>query len=202
MTLNSYFNQYKEKVIECTQHYLDLDVRDVPTFYVDNIQFYKCIKNNYQLSSESYNDMELIKERYKLLCEMIQGLYKWKEKKIYIKKEVKYDFSLLLAELLHSKSITQGKNWIRKWISEGLIHSLAKILCNKCDIMYIESGHSDYFVIWERIHERYNLEVLKTILFSQDLRISIEILKHIFRYEKDDILEITFKKAKTMIKNK
>ena len=199
MTSNSSYNQYKEKIINCIQRHLGLNVRDVPVLYVDLVDFYKCIKSNYQLSSEFYDDIEGVKDRYKFLCEVISGLYKWKDKKIYIKNKSKFDLSLLLAELLHSKSFTQDKSWIRKWISEGLTHYLTKILCNECDIKYIESGHRDYFVIWEKIHEKYDLEVLKTILFAQNMKISVQILKHIFRYEKDDILQMTFENARSRL---
>lgn len=186
------FTQSKKKVINCIREQLNLDVSDVPVLYVNNFKFYKCIKKNYKLSSESYQDIESIKERYKFLCEVIPGLYKWKDEKIYIKNEAKFDFSLLLAELLHSKSITKGKIQIRKWLSEGLIHYLEKILCEMCNINYIESGHSDYFIIWEKIHKKYSLDVLKTIIFAEDIKITIEILKNIFQYEGADILEITF----------
>ena len=93
-----------------------------------------------------------------------------------------------------------NKKWIRKWISEGLTHYLEKQLCNKCEIKYVESGHRDYFVIWEKIHKKYDLEVLKTMLFAQDIKISTEILKHVFRYEKDDILQMTFEDAKSRLK--
>jgi len=130
---------------------------------------------------------------------MIQGLYKWSEKQLYIKFTAKLDSSLLLAELLHSKSITQGNNRIRKWISEGLIHYITKILCYKCELQYNESGHSDYFIVWEKIHQSYDLDILTTIAFSQDIKISMVLLKNIFRYKKDDIMEIQFEKAKSML---
>ena len=188
----------KKEVINCIKKYLSLDVSDVPVLYVNNFKFYKCIKQNYKLSSESYQDVESIKERYKFLCVSIPGLYKWKDEKIYIKNEAKFDFSLLLAELLHSKSITKGKSQIRKWLSEGLIHYLEKILCENCNINYIESGHSDYFIIWEKIHKKYNIEVLKSILFAEHLLITIELLKQIFRYKKNDILNIPFDEIKQM----
>lgn len=188
------FAHFKMKVIKCIKNYLDIDVSDVPVSYVDTISFYKCIKENYKLSSETYQDIELVKERYKLLCEIIPGLYKWKDEKVYIKNEAKSDFSLLLAELLHSKSITKGNIQIRKWFSEGLIHFIEKILCELCDINYVESGHRDYFIIWEKIYNKYGLEVLKSIIFAEDIKITIGIMKHIFRYENNDILEIPLSK--------
>ena len=128
-------------------------------------------------------------------------MFKWKEEKIYIKIVAKFDYSLLLAELLHSKSITKSKVWIRKWLSEGLIHYLAKILCKMCNINYIESGHSDYYITWEKIHKKYDLEVLKTIIFAEDIKITIGILKNIFKYEKDDILNLTFKEITELLKS-
>jgi len=195
------FTKSKEKVINCIKNNLNIDVSEVPISYMDNIDFYKVIKQNYKLSSETYQNIELVKERYKLLCEIIPGLYKWKDEKVYIKNEAKFDFSLLLAELLHSKSITKRNTQIRKWFSEGLIHYLEKILCELCDIRYIESGHRDYFVIWEKIYNKYSLDVLKTIIFAEDLKISIGIMKHIFHYEKDDILKISLSKILTLLKN-
>ncbi len=195
----SYYKQSKNRVLTCIREHLNLDVSDTPILYVNNYEFYKCIKDNYKLSSESYQDIEFTKERYKFLCEIIPGLFKWKDEKIYIKNEAKFDFSLLLAEILHSKSITKGKISIRKWLSEGLIHYLEKVLCELCGIDYVESGHSDYFVIWEKIHKKFNLEVLKTIIFAEDIKITISILKHIFRSEDDDILEITFDEIKTLL---
>ena len=111
---------------------------------------------------------------------------------MFIKNEAKFDFSLLLAELLHSKSITKGKQTISKWLSEGLIHYLGKVLCELCGINYIDSGHRDYFIIWEKIHKKFNLEVLRTIIFSEDIIITIRILKHIFKYEGENVLELTF----------
>lgn len=188
----TYYKQSKSRVINCIKQNLDLDVSDISIKHVNNFDFYKCIKQNYDLSSESYQDIESIKERYKLLCLIIPGLFKWKDEKIYIKTDSKYDFSLLLVELLHSKSITKGKNWIKKWLSEGLVHYLGKLLCEICNIEYVESGHSDYFVIWEKIHKEYNFEVLKTIIFAEDIKISVGLLKQIFRYNNDDILLLSF----------
>ncbi len=195
------FIQSKEKVINCIKKYLNIDVIKVPVFYLNNIDFYKCIKHNYKLSSETYQDIKSVKERYKLLCEIIPGLYKWKDEKVYIKNEAKFDFSLLLAELLHSQSITKGKIQIRKWFSEGLIHYLEKILCDLCNLDYVESGHCDYFIIWEKIHYKYSLEVLITIIFAEDIKISIGIMKNIFHYEKDNILELSLSKILTLLEN-
>lgn len=132
---------------------------------------------------------------------MIPGLYKRREKKIYIKKEKKRDFCLLLAELLHSISIMQHHNEIEDWINEGLIHYLTKILCKKCKIQYIQSEHHKYFEIWKKIHQKYGLEVLLTLLKSQDIRITKRLLNYMFNYEKDDILEISFEKSKNLLNN-
>ncbi len=194
-----FYSQNKDKVIRCIKQNLGLDVSDVPVLYVNNLDFYKCIKNNYRLSSEAYQDLVSVKERYRILCEIIPGMFKWNEEKVFIKIEAKYDFSLLLAELLHSKSVTKGKSTIRKWLSEGLIHYLEKILCELCGIEYIESGHKDYFDIWEKVHKKYNLEVLKTIIFAEDIRITRNLLVTIFKYTGDDILELPFDYIKELI---
>ncbi|MGV9172706.1 MAG: hypothetical protein ACOC35_09065, partial [Promethearchaeia archaeon] len=185
---DTFFDRSKKRVIECIKKHLDLDVSDIPVMYVTNFEFYKCIKKNYKLRSESYEDIESVKERYRILCEIIPGMFKWKENKVYIKNEVESDFSLLLAELLHSKSITKGNASIRKWLSEGLVHYLEKILCKLCDIEYVESGHSDYFILREKVYDKYGLEVMKTIIFAEDIRITIRLLQHIFGYNDDDIL--------------
>ena len=147
-----------------------------------------------------YHDIEQIKRRYHLYCEIIPGLYKWKDKIIYIKKKERFDLSLLLTELIHAKSITQGKKYIEDQIKEGLPHYLAKLLCVKCSIPYKESAHRIYFQIWERIHKKFNLKVLVKILFTNNIAISIEILKNIFNNEKKDILEIPFEKAMKLLK--
>lgn len=199
MSLNSFFKNLKEKVFICIENHLDINVREVPILYVNNFDFYKCIKSNYKFNPEDYVNVEIIKSQYKILCEVISGLYKWKEKSIYIKEEARLNFSLLLAELLHSQSITQGKSYIEEWISEGLPHYLTKIFCKNCSIKYIESGHQEYFPLWEKVHKKHDLIVLKTILFSEDIIITENLLKFIFEYEGKDMLQLSFKKAKDLL---
>jgi len=131
---------------------------------------------------------------------MVPGFYKWKEKKIFIKEAFKSDFSLLLVELLHSKSITQGNSYIKPWISEGLPHFLAKVLCNKCNIDYSDSGHQIYFSIWAQLYNLHGITKLRDILYVDDINVSIGKLKQIFRYNYNDILEISFEKAKDLLK--
>ncbi|GAH14962.1 unnamed protein product [marine sediment metagenome] len=90
----------------------------------------------YFMRGKENNDLDNVKERYKFFCEIIPGLYKWKEKTVFIKIEEKYNFGLLLVELLHAKSVTQGHSYIKSCIREGLPHFLAKILSVKCEIHY------------------------------------------------------------------
>lgn len=85
------------------------------------------------------------------------------------------------------------------WIKEGLPHYLARILCEKCKIPYSESRHQQFFPIWKIIHEKYNLSVLTTIIYAKNIRITKNMLKNILNYEKDDILEISYQKAKELI---
>lgn len=138
---------------------------------------------------------ERVKRRYQLYCEIIPGFYKWNEKTVYIKNRERYNYSLLLTELLHAKSITQRKKYIEDWVREGLPHYLARLLCYKCNFEYKKTGYQIYFSFWEKIHKKYNLNVLKTILYTND----IKILKQILKYDKNDILEISFEKAKKLL---
>ncbi|MFO8018236.1 MAG: hypothetical protein R6U96_06340, partial [Promethearchaeia archaeon] len=50
----------------------------------------------------------------------------------------------------------------------------------------------DYFILWEKVYDKYGLEVMKTIIFAEDIRITIRLLQHIFGYNDDDILELKF----------
>ncbi len=193
MASNNLLNRGTTKVYNCIENYVNINVQDVPISYVDNLEFYRCIKDNFPLDPIRYNNIEKVKDLYRLYCEIIPGMYKWRERKIFIKEEKKYDFSLLLAELLHSKSITQGYKTIADWIKEGLPHYLEKILCQLCNITYTESEHKKYFIIWEQVHQKYNdLNVLYAIIFAENINITKSILKAIFNYNKEDILEITF----------
>ena len=123
------------------------------------------------------------------------GLYKWKEKSIFIKKDSKYDFGLLLVELIHSQSITQGNPKIKKWISEGLPHFLAKKFCESCGIYYRESGYRKYISFWKDISKHFDVTLLKSTLFRTTINQAISELNQIFNYQKSDILEIDFKEA-------
>ncbi|MHA1491256.1 MAG: hypothetical protein ACTSRI_16600 [Promethearchaeota archaeon] len=107
--------------------------------------------------------------------------------------------SLVLSELLHAKSITQGNKEIEDWIREGLPHYLAKMLCIKCGISYSESRHQQYFSLWEKLNEKYELYTLSTIIYAKDIRITRSFLKTIMNYLHDDILEISFQKAKELV---
>ena len=198
MSSDIYFIKLREKIIKCIDQMLGINARDVQVNYIDTFDFYKKIKSNYELGPEMYSDLENVKERYKFFCEIIPGLYKWKEKTVFIKIEEKYNFGLLLVELLHAKSVTQGHSYIKSWIREGLPHFLAKILSVKCEIHYEEKGYQIYFPLWYKIHKKFDLNILKTILFSENLKISVNILKSIFRYDKNYILELPYKKAKEL----
>ena len=178
----------KEKIYNCISKFLNLDVKDTPIVYTDFFTFYKCIKTNYHLPLSNNNDLEQIKERYTFYCQNIPGLYKWKEKTIYIKETEKHDQSLLLIELIHSKSITQGHSEIESWISEGLPHYLSFLLCKECEIEYRQSAFSIYFPIWKSIHKKYGFKLISRLIFTKELNLCVSILKNIFQYDKDDIL--------------
>jgi len=182
------------KICKCINHYVGIDVKDVPVKYVGILDFYYCIKHNYSLDLEFFTT-DQIKERYAYLCQIVNGLYKWQEKIIYIKQQFKYDFSILLVELLHSKSITQGNNNIQLWIREGLPHFLAKVLCRRCNFVSQSSGYVEYVQFWENIAKRHGFEFLKSILYEgtlQDLKNTLSLL---FNYdEESNILEVPFQK--------
>ncbi|TFG03088.1 MAG: hypothetical protein EU529_16530 [Promethearchaeota archaeon] len=188
-----------ETVYNCIENHLKLNLRDVPISYLNEIEFLRCIKSNINLSLDVINDIEVIKEIYIEFCRRIPGLYKWRERTVYIKEREKADMSLLLSELLHAKSITQGYKQIEDWIREGLPHYLAKILCSKCDISYSKSKHQQYFSLWEKLNEKYDLYTLSTIIYARDIRLTKSILKNIMNYPNDDILEISFQKAKEIV---
>lgn len=200
MNSDTPIKEIKEKVLSCIKKCLNIDFRDVPIYYIENFNFYKIIKRNYIIEKELYNDIERVKERYKLLCEIIQGLYKWKEKRVIIKLQEKFNAGLLVVELLHSKSITQGHSYIKSWIREGLAHFLAEIICKKCNIEYSDSGYKHYYPLWQQIYERYGINVLKTILYAENLKISVDILKSGLNYHKEDVLELPFNKALKLLK--
>jgi len=183
----------------CINYWLEIDVRDVPILYVNDTEYFLCIKKNFTITFDKKRNIDFLIELFRFVCEITPGLYKHDEKKIYIKFKEKNDLCLLLTELLHSKSITQYYKEIDEWIREGLPHYLAKLLCEKCKIQYIESSHSEYFDAWAFIYEKYGLSVLRNILFCSDIRITKGILKSIMNYDKDDILEISFQKAKELM---
>ncbi len=188
-----------EVVYLCIEKYLKINVRDVSISHLNEIEFLRCIKSNINLSLEFFEDIQTLKEFYIEFCKRIPGLYKWREEKIFIKEKEKADMSLVLSELLHAKSITQGNKEIEDWIREGLPHYLAKMLCMKCGIFYSESRHQQYFSFWEILNEKYGLYTLSTILYAKDIRITRSFLKTILNYPDDNILEITFQKAKELI---
>jgi len=101
------YNKNLQKIYECIETHLGINVKDVLIKYVDLIDFYKYIKSNYDLSLNSQENPELIKDMYYFFCKNIPGMYKRKEKSVIIKEEFINDYNLLLIELIHSKSITQ-----------------------------------------------------------------------------------------------
>lgn len=180
-----------DKIYTCIYRSLNLDVRNVPIQYLDIIAFYKCIKSNYNLFLSHNDDLDLIKEKYAYYCKIIQGLYKWKEKTIYIKETERNDQCLLLTELLHSKSMTQGHSEIESWLCEGLPHYLSYLLCKECSIEYKPSAFMIYFPIWKFLHKKYGFNLISRIIYTKDLNLSISILKNILQYDNDDILTLS-----------
>ena len=188
-----------DKIYNCIHKYLNLDVRDVPIQYLDIIAFYKCIKSNYNLFLSQNDDLDLIKEKYAYYCTIIQGLYKWKEKTIYIKETERNNQCLLLTELLHSKSITQGHSEIESWFCEGLPHYLSYLLCKECNIEYKTSAFMIYFPIWKLIHKEYGFNLISRIIYTKNLNLTISILKNIFQYDNDDILTLSAESIKKIL---
>ena len=188
-----------ENIYNCISKYLNLYVKDVPIQYVDLIAFYKCIKENYNLFTSHNDNLELIKEIYAYYCKIIQGLYKWKEKTIYIKETKRNDQCLILTELLHSKSITQGHREIESWLSEGLPHYLSYLLCKECNIEYKKSAFIIYFPIWKFLHKKHGFNLISRILYTKDLNLTKSILKSVLLYAKDDILTLSAKSVKNLL---
>ncbi len=146
----------------------------------------------------------MIKTLYEFFCRNISGIYKRKEKSVIIKKENQFDYSLLLVELLHSKSITQYYNETEDWITEGIPHFIATVICEKCKISrfketnHIKSIWDKYFDVWIKLYKIYGLNFLKTIIYSKDIKITKALLKNAFSYPNEDILTISYKKAKEL----
>jgi len=199
VSLNNTYNPNLERIYQCIEYFLGLNVRDVPIKYLNLIEFYQTIKSNTKLPKELYNDPDFIKEFFRNACDITQGMYKWKEKMVIIKEIHKHDSSMLLTELIHSKSITQNFKEIEDWIKEGIPHYIAKILSEKCKIPYIKSEREKFFVIWDDIYKRYNLELLKTLIYPEDIQITKKLLKQLLNYNKDDILTISFERAKHLL---
>ncbi len=196
MVSNSPTQENIEIVYNCINLHLKINTRNIPLLYVNLHEFYLCLKSNIQVL---VNNPQLLRELCLHYCEIIPGLYKYREKTVFIKNSHKYDLCLLLTELLHAKSIFQHHKSTEDWIKEGLIHLVAKILCEKCNIEYIPSGHSHFFVIWEHIYREHDLNLLRNIIFAEDIRITKSFLKNLFNYHKDNILEISFEEAKNLL---
>ncbi len=200
--MSSYFNVQRENVLKCIHQHLGLDARNVEVAYVDDFEFYKLIKSNHKIDSVHYKNLEDVKERYRLICNATLGFNKWKERRVVIKINQKFNFGLLLVELLHAKSITQRKTFIKPWIREGLTHFIARVLCFKCDIEHEENTlYRLYFPLWERIYDEVGLNKLRQVLFVENIQESIKTLKQVFNYTDDDILEIPYGKAISLMRS-
>jgi len=196
---NSILREELQKVYNCIKNYLQIDVSDVPIVYMNSYDYYRCIKTNVTSALQFHKKPEFLNELYMFYCECVSGLYKRREKRVVIKEESKNDSALLLVELLHAKSIIQNYKITEDWINEGLTHYIAKILCEKCKILYKESGHQKYFTIWEKIYQKYGLDLLKNIIFAEDIKITQKILKLLLNYKRNDVLELSFEKAKALL---
>ncbi|HUX99977.1 MAG TPA: hypothetical protein VMV49_10525 [Candidatus Deferrimicrobium sp.] len=200
MNSNSKLNEIKNSIYKCTNQFLKIEVSDVPIEYVNDLEFFRYLKSNSHLSPE-YFEIEDVNLFYRMSCEITPGIYKYREKKVIIKTENKFDSCLLLTELIHSKSITQFYQVTEKWIKEGLPHYIAKVICKKCKFSYRDSTHKEFFPLWEFIHKKHGFDVLITILYPIDIKFTKKTLKLIFNYNKEDILEITFEKAQDLLFN-
>jgi len=203
MNLKNSYNDNLEKVYQCIEYYLGINVRDVYIEYLNILDFYRCLKSNHNLPIDLYEHTEFVKDLFINFCSSIPGMYKKKERHVIIRDDSRDDYCLLLAELIHSKSITQYHQEIEPWIHEGLPHFLAKVLSEKCQISCknIKSEWEKFFVIWELIYikNNYNFKILKDIIFTQHIKITKILLKRIFQYGKNDILTLPFEKAIEMI---
>lgn len=200
MNSNDKLISIQNSVYRCINHFLNIATSDVPIEYVTDLEFFRYLKTNSHLSPQ-YFEIEDINLFYRTSCEITPGIYKYRERRVIIKIKNKYDSCLLLAELLHSKSITQFHKDTENWIKEGLPHYLAKIICKKCKFQYKDSTHEQFYPLWEYIHEKYGFNVLKTILFPIDIKFTIRTLQWIFNYHKEDILKIPFEKAQELLYN-
>jgi len=193
-------NKAQNLVYGCINRFLGIDVSDVPIEYVNDINFFRYLKDNSHLSP-SYFEIEDVNLFYRMSCEITPGIYKYRERRVIIKIQHKNDSCLLLTELLHSKSITQAYASTEKWIKEGLPHYLARIICKKCKFRYENSTHKEFFPLWEYIHNKHGFDVLVTILYPLDIKFTIRTLQWIFKYDKEDILEVPFKEAQNLLFN-
>jgi hypothetical protein len=73
---------------------LKIKTDDVPIFYLNSLEYYKCIKSNSTLPNSYFENIEFVKQLYINACEITPGMYKYKEKKIVIKSENNKDFGL------------------------------------------------------------------------------------------------------------
>lgn len=191
----------KNLICNCVKKNLNVNVDMISVFHLCDEEFLKIIKSN--IEKKIFGEYDIIEYQISVIKHFFQtpGLYKCSENAVFIKNNEKDDLSLLLAELIHSKSITRSKRYVEDWIREGIPHYIAKVLCEICEIEYSGSAHEEFFVIWERVHRiKGSIEDLLKINFAPYIKISRARLEILFRYEESvDILTIPFKKAKTLV---
>lgn len=188
-------------ICNCIKKNFNINVDMISVFHLCDEEFLDVIKNN--IEKKIFGEHDNREYQLSVIRHFLQtpGLYKCSENAVFIKENEKDDLSLLLAELIHSKSITRSKKYIEDWIREGIPHYLAKVLCEICKVEYSGSGHEEFFVIWERIHHiKGSIEELLKINFAPYIQMTRARLEILFRYEENiDILTIPFKKAKTLV---
>jgi len=191
----------KNLICNCIKKNFNINVDMISVFHLCDEEFLEIIKSN--IEKKVFGEYDNREYQISVTKHFLQtpGLYKCSENAVLIKKNEKDDLSLLLAELIHSKSITRSKRYVEDWVREGIPHYLAKVLCEICGIEYSGSAHEEFFVIWERVHRiKGSIEDLLKINFAPYIQMARARLKILFRFEDSvDILTIPFKKAKTLV---
>ena len=192
----------RDKVITCIARSLDINVEHVPVLHVKPFRYFEIIyDNNKRKYLPLQSDFKFIRKRSLLDWEITPGLWKRHEKKVYIKEAHKLDFGILLAELLHSKSVIQEDESANDWINEGLPHYLAKLLSEKCGIRYEEGGHGIYFPFWERIYREKGFDFLRNILFAPYIELAKTLLKKFLEHEDGNIFELSWEEVQNILRD-
>ena len=104
--------EFRGNINSIIKSFLNIEVSNVPIHYIENLEFYKCIKRNFPLESEKYDNIERVKDVYRYYSKIIPGLYKWNEKAVFIKKEER--FSDLIKDDILELPFSKVKDLIKR----------------------------------------------------------------------------------------